>query len=143
VYYFISACIVFQHDPAIRFPIFSDKSVLAIGTHVEYSQRWLFTSPDTRFLVRSSVNHRTMGRRTHMADDKMKNDDRNRQAGNKGGEDQGFGQQSPGRNPNDQSTGQRTGSGGGSNEPKHGEGMGGGQSGQQGSKGQSDMGQKR
>ena len=75
-----------------------------------------------------------------MPDDKMKN----QQAGQKGREDQGHGQQSPGRNPqhDDQSTGQR--SGGGSKEPMHDdEGRGGSKGGQKGNQGQGGMGQKR
>ena len=76
-----------------------------------------------------------------MPDDKMKN----QQAGQKGREDQGHGQQSPGRNPqhDDQSTGQRSG-GGANKEPMHDdEGRGGSQGGQKGSQGQGGMGQKR
>ena len=63
-----------------------------------------------------------------MPDDKM----RNQQAGQKGREDQGHGQQTAGRNPqDDKSTGQH--SGGGMNKPMHDDkGLGGGQSGQKG-----------
>ena len=70
-----------------------------------------------------------------MPDDKMKN----QQGGQKGREDQGHGQQSPGRNPqDDKSTGQRSG-GGSTNKPMHDEGLGGGQ----GQKGGQGTGQKR
>jgi hypothetical protein len=79
-----------------------------------------------------------MGRKTEMPDDKMKN----QQAGQK---DQGQGQHSPGRNPqDDQSTGRRSGGGSTNKEPMHDdEGRGGSQGGQKGSQGQGGMGQKR
>ncbi|HEV8136417.1 MAG TPA: hypothetical protein VGP85_17180 [Pyrinomonadaceae bacterium] len=73
------------------------------------------------------------GEETKMPDDKMKNQ--------QGREDQGHGQQSPGRNPQDDksSTGQRSG-GGMNKEPMHDKGTGGGQ---KGSQGQGSSGQKR
>jgi hypothetical protein len=79
-----------------------------------------------------------------MADDKMRNDNLNKQAGGKGDKDQGAGQQSPGRNPqDDQSTGQRSGGSNINREPMNDEEVGGGQGGQQGSHGKGSMGQKR
>lgn len=80
-----------------------------------------------------------MGGRTQMPDDKMRDHNLNQQAGQK--DDKGQGQQSPGRNPqDDKSTGQRSGSG---NKPMHDEGQGGGQGGQKGSEGQGSSGQRR
>src|SRR5262245_14399041 len=86
-----------------------------------------------------SFHHRTLGG-IKMPDDKMRDNDLNQQAGNRGSEDKDYGQKSPGRNPqDDQSTGQRT---GGGNEPHEG-GGGMGQSGRQGQQDQDDMGQQR
>lgn len=78
-----------------------------------------------------------------MADDRMKNDDLTREAGDKGGQrdDMEKGKQSPGRNPQGDQPGggQRT---GGGNQPGQQGGSGqGGRQGNQGGKG--DMGQKR
>ena len=68
-----------------------------------------------------------------MADDRMKNDDINRQAGNKGDKD--MNRQSPGRNPqDDQSTGQRSGQDFDDDDVD--EGQSGGQAGGKGSMGQ-------
>lgn len=79
-----------------------------------------------------------------MADDKMRDDNLNKQAGSKGDKDQGASQQSPGRNPqDDQSTGQRSGGSAINKEPMHDEKVGGGQGGQKGSQGQGSMGQRR
>jgi hypothetical protein len=50
------------------------------------------------------------GEGVNMADDKMKNDDLDRRLGGAGREDEGYGQQTPGRNPkDDRSQGQRGG----------------------------------
>ena len=75
-----------------------------------------------------------------MPDDKMRNKDPHQQAGQKGRDDKGQGQQLPGRNPkDDKSTGQHSGN---NKEPMHDEGIG-GQGGQKGSQGSGSMGQRR
>jgi hypothetical protein len=71
-----------------------------------------------------------------MPDDKMK------QGGQQGREGQGYGQKTPGRNPQDDKSTQRSG-GGANKEPMHDEGHSGGQSGQKGNQGQGGAGQKR
>jgi hypothetical protein len=71
-----------------------------------------------------------------MADDRMKNDDRDMNLGGAGQQQGDTGKQTPGRNPqDDQSTGQRGGGqqGGGQNEPRHQDDLG--QSGKTGGQG--------
>src|SRR5678816_4117899 len=58
----------------------------------------------------AAINHRTMGEvRTEMADDRMRNDDLDRNMGGAGKDKDNFGQQTPGRNKQDDElkTGQR------------------------------------
>jgi hypothetical protein len=94
-----------------------------LGTHVVYRRQWL------------NVNQPNMGGINNMAHDRMNDDlDRNMgQAGQK--DDQDFGQQTPGRNPQqDQQGGQK---GAGQKNPVEDDEFGGGQSGQKGSPGRS------
>jgi hypothetical protein len=80
-----------------------------------------------------------------MADDKMKHNDVNRQAGKQGNkDDKDMGQQMPGRNPSDKSGGHSGGQRTGDNEPGRAGSSGQGGSGQGGRHGnQGDMGKKR
>src|SRR5215212_1348823 len=54
--------------------------------------------------LRSAINHRN-GRNTDMADDRMKNDDLQRNMGTSGKEGQDYGQQTPGRQGGGQQSG--------------------------------------
>ena len=105
--------------------------------------RRLINWPDKK--VRSGQLIIEPGEELKMADDKMKHDDANQQAGKQGNKDaKDMGQQMPGRNPGDKSGGHSGGQRSGSNEPGRGSSSGQGGSGQGGRQGnQGDTGQKR
>src|SRR5215203_2856704 len=95
------------------------------GTHIVNFQSGYQNWPE-KYEVRLNsgrvVNHRTMGRERNMADDKMNNDDLQRNMGRTGNEGQDYDQQSPGRSGQGGGT-RQSGQQGGQHDSQYGSGQ--------------------